>query len=126
MQAWLLEAETFDTGHVPRAMLQLAGPVKVPICRNCYSEIKKRAENPVNGNRFLSGQRGMVVLFLTNPLYVLKWDYTELIFDSSSPGELFYEPCSFLRDKDPLGMFSNGHDASADSRRLCGNAVFYC
>ena len=50
MQAWLLEAETFDTGHVPRAMLQLAGPVKVPICRNCYSEIKKRAENPVNGN----------------------------------------------------------------------------
>ena len=55
MQAWLLEAETFDTGHVPRAMLQLAGPVKVPICRNCYSEIKKRAENPVNSNRECSG-----------------------------------------------------------------------
>jgi hypothetical protein len=34
-------------------MLQLAGPVKVPICRNYYSEIKKRAENPVNGNHAL-------------------------------------------------------------------------
>ena len=64
MQAWLLEAETFDTGHMPRAMLQLAGPVKVPICRNCYSEIKKRAENPVNGNMIFKNNYGGALILL--------------------------------------------------------------